>query len=181
MDTATAPMPRPADTADFERLLADHPGIVAKVAASYAFDRDDRADLAQEIRLQLWHGWPGYDPARPFATWMYRVALNVAISWRRRQPRAPHESLGSEHEDLVGARDVDAESRQRLALVQQAMQSLGALDRALLLLHLEGCSHRASGEVLGISETNAATRLGRIRQHLRRLAGEASGEDHVTD
>jgi RNA polymerase sigma-70 factor (ECF subfamily) len=181
MDTATAPMPRPADTADFERLLADHPGIVAKVAASYAFDRDDRADLAQEIRLQLWHGWPGYDPARPFATWMYRVALNVAISWRRRQPRAPHESLGSEHEDLVGARDVDAESRQRLALVQQAMQSLGALDRALLLLHLECCSPRASGEVLGISETNAATRLGRIRQHLRRLAGEASGEDHGTD
>jgi RNA polymerase sigma-70 factor (ECF subfamily) len=80
------------------------------------------------------------------------------------------------HEQLVGEPDVDAVPRQQRELVQRAMRSLGALDRALLLLHLEGCSHREVGEVLGLSETNAATRLGRIRQQLRNVAGERPQE-----
>lgn len=181
MDPSAPAMPRPADTAAFERLLATHRGVLLKVAASYAHDREERADLAQEIALQLWRAWPGYDPARPFATWMYRVALNVALSHRRRRPAAAHDPLDARHDDLVGAEDVDAEARQQLALVRRAMQALGPLDRALLLLHLEGCSHREAGDVLGLSETNAATRLGRIRQQLRRLAGAAPGDDDGTD
>lgn len=161
--------------ADFEDLIAAHRGILFKVAASYCRDADDRADLAQEIALQLWRAWPGYDRGRPFSTWMYRVALNVAISHRRRERgRHGHEPLDQEHETLVGADDVDAEGRERLAIVQRAMQALGAFDRALLLLHLDGCSHRESGEVLGIAEGNVATRLGRIRQRLRQLAGAAT-------
>ena len=161
--------PAEASTASFESAIAAHRGIVFKVASSYAAAAHDRADLAQEIALQLWRAWPGYDPGRPIATWMYRIALNVAISHRRRErQRHGEETLGDEHPELEGARDVDAEARERLALVQRAMQSLGSLDRALLLLHLEGCSHRESGEVLGITEGNVATRLGRIRQHLRR-------------
>ncbi len=160
-------------TEAFEARLLAHRGIVAKVAASYAWTPEDRADLTQEIALQLWRAWPAYDPARPFPTWMYRVALNVAISHRRRQAqREAHESSDEGHEQIVGERDVDAAVRQQRDLVQRAMRSLGRLDRALLLLHLEGCSHREVGEVLGLSETNAATRLGRIRQQLRNVAGE---------
>jgi RNA polymerase sigma-70 factor (ECF subfamily) len=104
---------------------------------------------------------------------MYRIALNVAISQLRR-PRPVHEELATEHEHLVGAADVDAEARQRLALVQRAMQGFGPFDRALLLLHLEGCSQRESAEVLGTTETNVATRLGRIRQQLRRIDATAT-------
>ena len=67
------------------------------------------------------------------------------------------------------------------ALVQSAMRSLGALDRALLLMHLDGCSHRETGEVLGIAEGNVATRLNRIRQHLRRSTGaQPEGDTHGT-
>lgn len=161
--------------ADFQSLIAAHRGIILKVAASYCRNADDRADLAQEIALQLWRAWPDYERSRPFATWMYRVALNVAITQlRRERQRRHHESLDAEHETLVGAHDVDAENHERLAIVQRAMQSLGAIDRALLLLHLEGCSHRESGEVLGMTEGNIATRLGRIKQQLRRIAGTAS-------
>jgi RNA polymerase sigma-70 factor (ECF subfamily) len=175
-------MPRhPTQPAEFERLLAAHPGIVAKVAASYCRDPEDRADLAQEIRLQLWRAWPGFDAGRPFSTWMYRIALNVAISHRRRErERHRHDPMDEDHHALVGDGDVDAETRQRLEIVQRAMQGLGALDRALLLLHLEGCSHREAGDVLGIREGNVATRLNRIRQQLRRDAGE-QGEPHGTD
>jgi RNA polymerase sigma-70 factor (ECF subfamily) len=170
---ATAP-------ADFPALLAAHRGILLKVASSYAQGADDRADLIQDIALQLWRAWPGYDASRPFSTWMYRIALNVAISQLRR-PRPVHEEFGAEHEHLVGVADVDAEARERLAMVQRAMQGFGAFDRALLLLHLEGCSQRESAEVLGTTETNVATRLGRIRQQLRRIDATATSPQGVID
>lgn len=161
--------------ADFTGLVDAHRGILFKVAASYGRSAEDRADLVQDITLQLWRAWPGYERGRPFATWMYRIALNVAISQQRRErPLDAHDPLGDEHADLVGLTDVDAEDRERLALVRRAMHALGALDRALLLLHLDGCGHREVGEVLGISEGNVATRLGRIKQHLRRQTGAAS-------
>lgn len=167
---------------DFPALIEAHRGLLHKVAASYAFTREDRADLLQDISLQLWRAWPDYDRVRPFSTWMYRIALNVAISGRRRE-RPAHESIGLEHESLVGAEDVGAEAAQRLALVQRAMQAFGALDRALLLLHLEGCQQREIADVLGTSETNIATRLGRIRQQLRRIDADAArpqGDRHGT-
>lgn len=167
--TATLAVP-----ADFPALLAAHRGIVHKVAASYARTPEDRADLAQEIALQLWQAWPGYDPARTFSTWMYRVALNVAISWQRREHHRRHEALDDDAQArLTGALDVDVEAREQLALVQRAMRSLTDVDRALLLLHLEGCSHRESAEVLGTTEGNVATRLNRIKSHLRREVADA--------
>jgi RNA polymerase sigma-70 factor (ECF subfamily) len=64
----------------FGALLQRHSGIVFKIAGSYARGSEDRADLAQEIAAQLWRAWPHYDPARSVTTWMYRIALNVAIS-----------------------------------------------------------------------------------------------------
>jgi RNA polymerase sigma-70 factor, ECF subfamily len=160
---------------DFQSLLAAHRGIVLKVAATYARSREDRADLAQDIAMQLWQAWPAYDASRAFATWMYRVALNVAISWQRRERHRRHETLedGDAHAQLAGALDVDVEVREQLDLVQRAMASLGEVDRALLLLHLEGCSHRESAEVLGTTEGNVATRLNRIKTHLRREVADA--------
>src|SRR5688572_3697352 len=80
MTATTTAMPRTrADAADFEARIAAHRGILLKVAASFARDADERADLVQDIALQLWRAWPDYEPGRPFSTWMYRIALNVAI------------------------------------------------------------------------------------------------------
>jgi RNA polymerase sigma-70 factor (ECF subfamily) len=167
----------PSSAEVFQDRLSAHRGILLKVAASYAWTPEDRADLAQDIALQLWRAWPGYDPARPFATWMYRVALNVAISHRRSERRHDgNDPIHEGHDQLVGDQDVDAAHRQQRELLQHAMRALGRLDRALLLLHLEGCSHREIGDVLGLSETNAATRLGRIREKLRHVAGERPHE-----
>jgi RNA polymerase sigma-70 factor (ECF subfamily) len=175
MDTTTPMLrfrSRAADPDEFAARLAEHRGIVRKVAASYARDADDRADLTQEIALQLWRAWPGYEPGRPFATWMYRIALNVAISHRRREHARPAaDALDERHDALVGDADIDAETRERLMLVHRAMQSLAPIDRALLLLHLDGVGHREAGDVLGLTETNVATRLSRIRQQLRRDTG----------
>ena len=171
--TATVPDAIPA-TPDFQAQLAAHRGIVLKVAATYARSPEDRADLAQDIAMQLWQAWPAYDATRAFATWMYRVALNVAISWQRRERHRRHEALDDGAQaHIAGALDVDAEAREQLERVQRAMARLGDIDRALLLLHLDGCSHRESAEVLGTTEGNVATRLNRIKTHLRREVADA--------
>lgn len=155
----------------FEELLAQHQGIVLKIAASWCADPADRADLAQDIALQLWRAWPRWDASRPFATWMYRIALNVAISRQRRaRSRPEHDAMADVHAQVAGADDVDAADRERLQTLHCAMRALGPLDRALLLLHLDGNDHATAGEVLGVSAGNVATRLTRIRERLRRLA-----------
>lgn len=160
-----------ASTPRFDALLQQHKGIVLKIAASWCAHPADRADLAQDIALQLWRAWPTWDASRPFATWMYRIALNVAISQQRRARSRPnHDAIADEHEQVAGADDVDAVTREQLERLHRAMRALGPLDRALLLLHLDGNDHATAGDVLGISAGNVATRLTRIRERLRQLA-----------
>ena len=151
----------------FAEVLERNRGLVFKVANGYGRDADDRADLAQEIAAQLWRAWPAYDPSRALATWMYRIALNVAISHLRGRSRhdAHHVPLDESHEAIEGAaEDADAD---RLRTLQQLIACLDPLDRALVLLYLDERSHREIAEILGLSETNVATRIGRLKQRLR--------------
>lgn len=152
----------------FAELLAQHRGIVLKVASTFAFGAEDRADLAQEIAAQLWRSYPRYDAARPFATWMYRVALNVGVSHVRARKRAGDaEPLGDELAASAANAHESLEDAQRIATLERAIARLARLDRALLLLHLDERSQREIGEVLGISESNVATKLSRLRARLR--------------
>lgn len=152
----------------FETLLQEHRGIVFKVASVYAHGREDRSDLAQEIAVQLWRSFGGYDPARAkFSTWMYRVALNVAISHVRQAARDERlEPLDAGHLELSGEADV-SQPDERLAALYAFIGQLDPLNRALILLYLEDRSHAEIAQVLGISETNVATKIGRIKQKLR--------------
>ena len=169
MDLATPMTETPAQA--FDALLQRHRGIVLKIAGSYARGAEDRADLAQEIAVQLWRAWPGYDPARSFSTWMYRIALNTAISFLRGQAQADRSVPLDVHADtLAGGAAFDPETHERLRLLQRFMATLGPLDRALLLLYLEERSGREIAEVLGIGESNVTTRIGRIKQRLRDYA-----------
>ena len=153
----------------FHELLERHRKIVFKVAASYCRHPDDRADLAQEIATQLWRAFPGYDGERSFSTWMYRIALNVAISFlRNSQNREQHAlPLEEEHYDAIGATDVDNETDERVRLLNRCIEQLDPLNRALLLLYLDEKSYREIADILGISETNVATKIGRLKQRIR--------------
>lgn len=159
----------------FQRLLERHRGIVLKVAHAYCRHPEDRRDLIQEISTQLWRAFPGYDTGRPFATWMYRVALNVAISQVRiAAGRSRHHvALDDAAWAQVPAADTDGEHERR-QLLNQALERLDPMHRALLLLYLEERSQREIAEVLGISESNVATRLHRLRQRLREMFDDAS-------
>lgn len=153
---------------DFPALLQRHRGIVAKVAGTYAWQADDRDDLMQEIAAQLWRAWPSYDGARPFATWMYRIALNVAISHVRSAARgARPESWDDARHDIADPRAHDHEARQQVDRLYRFIHVQPPLDRALLLLYLEDRSYREMADVLGLSETNVATKISRLKQRLR--------------
>jgi RNA polymerase sigma-70 factor (ECF subfamily) len=154
---------------EFGDLLERHCAIVFKVANSYCGHPDDRADLVQEIAAQLWRAWPDYDSTRSFTTWMYRIALNVAISHvradslRQRRDVALDESL----HDVADVSTVDHESEQQVQLLQVFIARQTPLDRAILLLYLDERSQREIGEIVGLSETNVSTKIGRLKQRLR--------------
>ena len=153
----------------FAGLIRENAGIVRKVAATYARDPDDRADLMQNILTNLWASWPRYNEARPFPTWMYRVALNVALSharsvYRERRVMTP---LTDGH-DALAATDQDHEANQALDALHATMARFDPLNRAVLLLYLDERSHREIGEIVGIGESAVGTRIDRIKQRLRK-------------
>jgi RNA polymerase sigma-70 factor (ECF subfamily) len=141
----------------------------------YARNPHDRDDLAQEIATQLWRSFASFDERRAkFTTWMYRVALNVAISHVRSAKRAdagqwvPLDGVHLETvADAAAAHDEALERDQRIAALNAFIGGLDALNRALVLLYLEDRGYAEIAEVLGISETNVATKLNRIKNKLR--------------
>ena len=154
----------------FSALLQRHSGIVWKVTNTYASGVEDRADLAQEIATQLWRAWPRYDASRSFTTWMYRVALNVAISHVRSQSlRRRHDAvpLDENLHDMADAGAVDHEREQHVRLLQAFIARQAPLDRALLLLYLDDRPQRDIAEILGISESKVSTKIGRLKQRIR--------------
>ncbi len=153
----------------FGELLERHRAIVFKIAGSYARSPEDRADLAQEIAVQLWRAWPGYDRTRSLTTWMYRIALNVAIGFARgdglrRRHAVP---LDEDVHDLADHDATDHETDQQLRLLRAFIARQPPLDRALLLLYLDERPQREIAGILGISETNVSTRIGRLKQRIR--------------
>ena len=163
----------------FESLLHEHRRIVFKVAGLYSRGAADRDDLVQEISAQLWRSFGSYDEGRAkFSTWLYRIALNVAISQARRWPEADRfEPLDAHHLETVGGGEPIPEQDERLTALYAFIGQLDPLNRALILLYLEDRSYTEMAEILGLSETNVATKLGRIRQKLRgqMTAAQATG------
>ncbi len=162
----------PADDnakARFQELLTEHRGIVLKVAHAYCRSPADRDDLSQEIAAQLWRAFPRYDASRRFSTWMYRIALNVAISQLRRARHPARSALPLDEATAAGvAAPAAPEPDPRIAALDRFIAQLDPLNRALLVLYLEERSYREIAEVLGITETNVATKISRLKQLIRR-------------
>jgi RNA polymerase sigma-70 factor (ECF subfamily) len=124
----------------------------------------------QDILLQLWKAYPRYSPDRPFSTWMYRIALNVSISYLRQHTRPGRKTVQfdeSQH-DIAPEQASAPKLEERLTMLRQVMLKCLPLDRALLLLYLDDRSYREIGSVLGLTETNVATKLSRLKERLRK-------------
>ncbi|MBL8842062.1 MAG: sigma-70 family RNA polymerase sigma factor [Planctomycetes bacterium] len=163
------------DTSRLDELLRRHAGLIQKVAWAYCRDATDRTDVVQEIAVQLWRAHGRYDPRLRESTWVARIALNVAISFHRREERhrrhrAPQAEAPESSPQPIdpAAAGADAASRdEEAARLRGAIEKLGALDRALVLLHLEGHDHGEIAAALGITAGNVATKWWRIKERLR--------------
>jgi len=153
----------------FAGLLDRHRKIVFKVAYSYAWHPEDREELSQEIALQLWRAFPKYDPSRKFSTWMYRIALNVAISFVRdySEKRARNVEFDAGLHDQIDPNSDDSELAQQVAVLNRIIARLDPLNRALMLLYLDEHANAEIGEILGLTESNVSTRLSRLKQRIR--------------
>ncbi len=170
------------DPSEFMARLDRHAPILRKVAATYAWNAADRRDLVQEIALHLWKAYPRYDPARPFSTWMYRIALNVGISFLRGAGNASRRSVSLEDAGIDPAdpaAPVDDETGGRIDQLRRVIEQLGPLDRALLLLYLDERSHREIADVLGLSETNVGTKISRLKRRVRQEMTAGAAPDTV--
>ena len=154
---------------NFEMLLNSHRGIVFKTVQTYCWRSEDREDLAQEISAQLWKAWPKYDPARPFSTWMYRIALNVAISFVRSevQRRSVFTPLEDEVHDRGSPSSADGDDADRMRRLRRFIAAEPPIERALLLLYLEEKPQKEIAEILGITPTNVSTKINRLKQRIR--------------
>jgi RNA polymerase sigma-70 factor (ECF subfamily) len=161
------PDPQPTDLQEsFQTLVEEHKKILYKVCNSYCRDRDSREDLAQEIMFQLWRSFGKFDARCRFSTWMYRIALNVAISfYRGESARTRHVISGHQH--LLEAADETENQPQDVRVLYQYIETLDPLNKALILLYLDENSYREIADVLGISETNVATKIGRLKSKMK--------------
>lgn len=155
--------------ATLQQVLEAHKGIIYKVARSYCPDEQDRDDLVQEIIIQLWRSIARYNPAYRLSTWVYRIALNTAIShYRKAKVRQEKQHILSQSPLPANSPQQDDEQEEQIGQLYAFIQQLRELDKALILLHLDGLSNPEVSEVLGISQSNVSTRLSRIRQELKK-------------
>lgn len=151
----------------FAALLQTHQGLLRRLAWGFSRSAADRADLMQDMATQLWAVFPRWDEARPFSTWAYRVALNVALGQVRAADDATTNADSLDDSGDIACAAQDPAQNAEIAQLQRLMAALEPLNRALLLLYLDGLSYRDIGEVLGLSESNVGVRINRLKQRLR--------------
>jgi RNA polymerase sigma-70 factor, ECF subfamily len=155
----------------FDDWLSTFKGLLFRVVHAYAFTPHDREDLFQEIATQVWNSVPRFRGDSAATTWLYRVALNTALAWSRkeRKHRDRTDPLDG-HEPAL--REISGAKDRRLAWLYEQIAQLDHVDRSLSLLMLDGLSYREMAETLGISESHVGVKINRIKNHLRNLTKE---------
>ena len=153
---------------EFLRLIDENKGILVKVSRMYMDDHEGRQDLYQEIVYQLWKSYATFKQQSKFSTWMYRVALNTAMVFLKKEKKHQiYDTLEERHDFAEEAYDTDKD--EQLNVFYQAVQELNAIEKALIFLFLEGQSYREIAENLGISEVNARVKLNRTKERIQQI------------
>ena len=155
---------------EFLERINDHKGILFKVAKLYMDTKDDQEDLYQEMVCQLWKSYASFKGNSQFSTWMYRVSLNTAITYFKKDSKISKmtNSLGVvEHQ--LRSEELDWEIERQVDYLYKAIHELNDVEKALIFLYLEGFSHSEIGDNLGISEGNARVKLNRTKNKLQEI------------
>lgn len=148
--------------------IESHKGIIYKVSKVYFNHPEDQEDLRQEIIYQLWHSYDSFRSESQFSTWMYRIALNTAILFFKKEKRN-NESLKSyEPEPRAYIDDRDTED-EKLKALYHSFQYLDKIEKAIIYMYLEDMSHKQIAQTLGISEANARVKLHRTKEKIKSI------------
>jgi RNA polymerase sigma-70 factor, ECF subfamily len=148
----------------FENWIEAHRAILFKVARAYGSTHSDREDLFQEIALQVWHSVAAFRGDSAVATWIYRVALNTALAWSRKERK--HGSGRQDFDAATALLVAPPERDPRIEWIYQRIAELDQVNRSLALLMLDGFSYRDMSEILGLGESNVGVRINRIKKAL---------------
>ena len=154
------------DKKTFEQLVFDHQHMIHKVCNIYGKKFADREDLFQEITIQLWRSFDSFKHQAKFSTWLYRVALNTAITQKRKEKRRPMQNSLSESEMRIPDDHSASHNEDELAMLHAAIRQLKSIDRALIFLYLEEKSYQEIADIIGITAKNVGVRLVRIKARL---------------
>jgi RNA polymerase sigma factor (sigma-70 family) len=153
---------------EFLQLITQNQGILYKVCSLYATDPDDKEDLFQEIVLQVWKSYPTFRKESKFTTWLYRIALNTAITSLRKQKKWLGKKSISKHElqipEVLSDKDV---LQDQVNLLYKGINELSKVERAVIMLYLEECSYQEIAQIIGITESNVGVRINRIKKKLK--------------
>lgn len=153
----------------FVTELENNQNIVHKVCRLYTNDQESHNDLFQEIAIQLWKAYPKFRREAKFTTWMYRVALNTAITQYRKTKRTIPTQNYESVIHKIKADEYDGQEEQRIQLLYKAVKQLGDIDKALVFLYLEEKDYGEIAATLGISEVNARVKMNRIKTKLKTI------------
>lgn len=153
----------------FVDLLNKNQNIIHKVCRVYTNNQDAHNDLFQEITIQLWKAYPKFRGDAKFSTWMYRVALNTAITLYRKSKRQLNTSDISDIHYKLESVEYDGEVEEQMALLYKAIHQLSDIEKALILLFLEDKPYKEISELMGISEVNARVKVNRIKTKLKTI------------
>lgn len=151
----------------FVQLIEQNQGIIYKVAHAYCKDPEDQKDLAQEIILQLWKSFENYSPEFKFSTWMYRICLNVSISHLRKKKVRDKHQASQDFRRAIIHRESSEPMEQEIKCLQQFVQQQKEIDKALLLLFLDGNSYAEIASILDVSTSNVGTKMSRLKEKLK--------------
>jgi len=149
------------------KMVNENQAIINKICFGYTNNIDDRLDLKQEILIQLWKAYPKFRHQSKLSTWIYRIALNTAISnFRKAKRRVAYKEFSPDDYQIPELKN-DLEMKENIIKMYRFIYQLDNLDKAIILLYLDDQPYSVIADVVGISETNVATKISRIKLKLK--------------
>jgi RNA polymerase sigma-70 factor (ECF subfamily) len=151
----------------FVEIFEANIGIIYKISKAYTKTTADRDDLINDIALELWKAFPRFKGHAKISTWIYRIALNTSMNYKRRQKKEI--SLFSDLKQIDNISTlIDNEDNSNIDLLYNCIEDLDEINKAIIILYLDNNSHDEISEITGISKTNVGTRISRIKEQLRK-------------
>ena len=161
---------------EFINLIETNQGIIYKVARSYSKSEHEFNDLWQEILMRLWKSYENFRGESKFSTWMYRISINTAVSIYRKEKKHYKEYNNNIIPDISEDIIYEVERNEKISILYKAIEKLNDIEKAIIMLYMEGCSYDDMSEILGISISNIGVKINRTKNKLKKIINKLGYE-----